>query len=538
MSPIATPPGMMKMGNRLVPISKPFGAAKTVSKKFLIVIQFYEGDRLATEELCLLIAALQRTRNHEADILLMRRQDSREISAPVVAKLQEKFDKVLTHVCRRTDAKSHPHGPNQMFGDLATLTTHSAPFATEYYAFVNLEGGDCTPTRPGWIGELIAEWRTAAQQGAQIIGYIHDTPTTHMNGVAVWPTGILRKIPQLIGAGPQVPYDIYHRNRILPLARATPLIRFKYRQPTITPAELFAADATGIACCLYHGVKDGSARAAVRARHVTFTEMVDVPRITIPPRPMMASSQGLSATPVDQTVPALEVGALMASEDAPSFAATPTVSISTYPETLTSANIAAPGPSSPIVYTYAHKHAGVNKAEFDAILEAWKQGWSSRGWNPVVLGLRDAAKHVRFDEFQAALEKLPCATTRPSVTHDFNRWLALEVVGGGLMVSSDVLPADFTPANSGLHQWGEKPVVLQNVGAFFTKEQVASFVNVITTYDAQPDDQLNGKPHVTDQVIAARAYGLTSGLALARFDATKPNERKSVAMMKFLREGS
>lgn len=527
-----TPPGMIRMGHRFVPISKPFGSAKAITRKLLIALSYYEGDRGASEELALLIASLERVRNHEADFMLMRRADARDMNPAVVGKLAEKFDVVHKHACRRTDARGYPMGPNQMFGDLVSLMAHTPPFSTSYYAFLNLET-DCVPTRPGWIGELIAAWNGRSAEVAAL-GFIHNDPVEHLNGVAIWSSDILRKIPALIGASPQYAYDIWHSKRILPHAAPTDLIAFSYRQATVADGAPFTA-ANGTSPALYHGVKDGSARAAVKARHVTFTEVIK-------PNP---KAENLSAAEVAaEILPAtISVGSLTtfseAAADAAKAAAFPEVSAALVAEVFPENAAVATGlpdvpPKRQTVYTYAHKHAGVNKAEFEAILEAWKTGWTTRGWNPVVLGLRDAAKHPRFEEFQAAIEKLPCATTRPTVTHGFNRWLALDSVGGGLMVGNDVLPADFTPANCVLS--GKTAVVVDGVGIFFAKEPASNFVQTIISYDAQPADLLNGKPHVTDYTVAKTILrDLAADFRVVRFDNLPPNERKSVAMQKFLR---
>lgn len=498
---------MRMASGKLVPVSKPFGSSKVVVRKLLIALSYYEGDREAAEDLATLIADLERTRNREADILLMRRNDAREVSAPVKAKLELKFDRVRLHVCRRTDARGYPHAPNQMFADLAALMAHSAPFATDYYAWLNLET-DVVPTRPGWIGELSAAWHEAEAAGKSALGFIHDNPTPHLNGMAIYAPDIMKRIPQLLGSSPQVCYDIWHASRVLPVAEPTPLIYFSYRQPTITPGDLFAVQGA-IAPCLYHGVKDGSARSAVRARFVTFTDQAKPVVI------LHKSEQTLKMTelqdPTTFSVPSL--GAPVSGPDADSRA----------------------NPiNRPNVYTYSHKHEGVTKPELAAILAAWSKGWMSRGWNPVVLTLRDAAKHTRFDDFSAAIDKLPCVGDQKRMAHRFYRWLALDVVGGGLLTDYDVLPLKFTEAESGGVRVFSESAATPIFGAFLTKDASATWIEDIMRYDAQPGDQLNGKPHVSDSMIADE-------VGLSRDHTTDLNHvanfglgRKSVAMEQFL----
>ena len=92
MSNAPIPPGYMRMSSgRLVPISKPSSASAVKVRKLLIVLQYYEADREAAEDLGILIADLERTRSRQADIMLMRRADSGEIASGVQQKLAQKM---------------------------------------------------------------------------------------------------------------------------------------------------------------------------------------------------------------------------------------------------------------------------------------------------------------------------------------------------------------------------------------------------------------------------------------------------------------
>jgi len=521
------PPGFMKSNSgKIVPISRPSNAAATKKAKLLVCIQFYEGDRDAAEGLALLIADLERTRCHDADILLVNRADCRPLGPTVKTKLAAKFNKVLEHKCRRTDAKGYPHGPNQMFSDLVMLMGQR-PLVEDYYAFVNLET-DCVPTRPGWISELAEAWRAAKLTGKSVIGFIHDNPIPHLNGVAVWASEIMAIVGNkyLIGSSPSVAFDIWQAKRIEPHAAATPLIRFSYRKETITPAELFATHPHSpsdkrikeqqIAPCLYHGVKDDSARAAVRARHITFTD-----------KPAPALPEGVSPIMSGLRVPTL--AATESVSEAKKPAAAPAVA---QVETV-------PVEARPTVYTYSQRNHTVGNNDLAAIVAAWTKGWTTRGWNPIVLTFRDAAKHPRFDEFSTAIEKLPTSRDRKRAMHRFYRWLALNSAGGGLLVEYDVVPANFTPAQRSV---GEATTLYRAtkdsrmVGAFFGKDGSADFVSRIIAYDAQPEDRRDGRSDVNDETILARmAIPEVITAELAHFSSEEVgNERKGVAMERFL----
>lgn len=488
---------MMRSGTgRMVPASKPFGAAKAKTKKFLVVIQHYDGDVDFAEQLASLIADLERTRNHDADILLVRRSDSRFMSTTIQEKLASKFDTVHTHTCRRF-AKGHPFGCNEMWYDLVMLMAQAAPYATDYYAFIPMES-DAVPTRPGWISELIREFKSADIEGKAAIGFIHNDPRRHLNGVAVYAADLYNRVGSgiLRGGSPQVPYDIRHANSIIPIAKGTPLIRFQYRRPTISPAELFA-EVGGVSPAIYHGVKDMSALTAVRDRHVSMKA----------PAPEQAKAEELFGV----------VKMVEASPAAP------------IADTAKRTN----------VYTYFHKLTGTT-IETQTILDLWRKGWATRGWNPVILTFADVVKNPKFEEFTAALDKLPCATgDRRRWAHQFHRWLALESASGGLMVDYDVLPGDFTPAFLGdmtaIHfRAGDTDAPI--FGAFFTSEECSKFVAAIMAYDAQPSDKMGENAHVTDDSIARSvAEPAHDSVPLVHFSTEDVGkDRKSVRMEKFL----
>jgi hypothetical protein len=265
-----------------VPASVPSRAAHGNHQKLLIVLQYFDGDKESVEELALLIADLERVRNNQADILVFRRHDAGEFSVAALGKLRDKFNTVHYEQSRRRDAKGYPFGPNQMWADLVTMMGQMRQWNENYYAFLPLES-DCVPMRPGWIGELVEEFRTAKSKGFAAVGHIHTNPIEHLNGVAIYDTHLWRIVPgnKLNGAEPQVAYDIYHRGQILPIAYNTPLIMMEYQRPTIIADDLFKPWKDGFEPAMFHGVKDGSARAAVRARHITFSKDRDASNVTV-----------------------------------------------------------------------------------------------------------------------------------------------------------------------------------------------------------------------------------------------------------------
>lgn len=550
MSPVAQVPyGFVKMASgRIVPAQTSFGQPKQKAKKFLIVIQHYDGDVKEAEDLASLIADLERTRNHDADVMLFRRADSREMMPNIRTKLEAKFDRVFLQACRRIDARGYPFGANQMWSDLLMLMSQTAPFASDYYAFINFES-DAVPTRPGWIGELISAWRMANSVGIAAIGHYSTDPFIHLNGMAVYAADMYRRVGGniLAGGNPQICYDIRHGQTLLPYSKQTPLVFFKYRQASITPAELFAVQRDEMAPCVYHGVKDGSARAAVRARHITFTEKAPAVVITHSPSDAVLQASDVqdptSFTALDSAVVAT-VDALIDKQIEESVATAPphhaaAVSI---PATTGKITVQETPPKRPNVYTY-YSAKGRQSNESQAVMEAWKKGWTSRGWNPVVLTLREAAVHPKFDDLQARIEQWPMVGDRREMANRFNRWLALDGAGGGLLTDMDVLPGDFTPkmlAADGGSMVFRQTEESEMHAMFVNREDAAEWLATMLAYDAQPEDKRGAKPHVSDDTIVRRSgwqekknCGTTTGFPIIKITA-KPNDRLSAAMEAFL----
>lgn len=410
--PLSSASAMVRMGDgTYVPASRPSQSAQMQNQKFLIVIQYYEGDRESAEDLGSLIADLERVRNKDADILILRRHDANEFDRGVRTKLSDKFEKVFFETCRRRDAKGYPFGPNQMWSDIVTLIGQVPQWRNNYYAFLPLES-DCTPLHPGWIGELIEEFKMAKARGFAAVGHIHSDPVEHLNGVAVYDSNLWRIVGgnKLNGSDPQIAYDIYHRRVILPIAHNTPRIMMQYQRPTITAEDLFKPWKEGMEPAMFHGVKDGSARAAVRARHITHSETKDLSQRT--------------------------------------------------------------------VFTYEHQRP-TNQA-VGIKYQLWYDAWKSRGWNPVKLSLRDAVKNPKYPVIMEAVKRLKAVSAQTDFDERICRWVALEFLGGGLMVDPEVIPSNFTP-----ERFSPSPMVLSSgetrgvLGAYLDRPSLAAFFDAL-----------------------------------------------------------
>lgn len=465
--------------------------AATVSKaapnrKLLIVLPYFDGDKAESEELASLIADLERVKCRDADILLFGRADATEPSRDIRSKLEGKFERVLFERSRRKDAVGWPWGCNGMWYDMVTLFAQVQPWPSQYYAFIPLEP-DAVPTRPGWIHEVAKAFKEADADGKACVGFVHNDPKPHLNGVAVYAIDLWGRVGsnKLAGGSPQIPYDIRHADSILPLSVDSPLFRFEFRRATIAADDLFA-EHRGMAPAIWHGVKDGSARAAVRARHVTFSDKREIARQT--------------------------------------------------------------------VLTYYEPSDHTSAPESAAVLALWREGWRSRGWNPVVLSSRDAVKHPRFAEIVERVKKLPFIGHEQAHVNRFARWVALARVGGGLLVDYDLLPADFTPDDL-----TDEPFAINDLstgklcGLRLSRKEAATWIDAIVGYEPLPTDVVEETPCVTDAAIwraateiigGAISYDASSGeetaanlvhFSLSAVNKAKPGSLRSTVMDSYLR---
>lgn len=73
----------------------------------------------------------------------------------------------------------------------------------------------------------------------------------------------------------------------------------------------------------------------------------------------------------------------------------------------------------------------------EALLDFWKQSWSTAGWESRVLSLQDAKKHSLYQSFEKELDRL-CMDEFGKFS--LLRWLAMAGAGGGWLADYDAFP--------------------------------------------------------------------------------------------------
>lgn len=152
------------------------------------------------------------------------------------------------------------------------------------------------------------------------------------------------------------------------------------------------------------------------------------------------------------------------------------------------------------VYTY-YQPVLDNQNE---LISVWKRSWQKYGWTPVVIDENIAKQHPEFRRYFERIIQLPTVNPLAYETACYLRWLAMVVVGGGLMTDYDVMNYGFTPMNL-LSAQKAKPLTFlsQHVPCAVAGNEKAfqTVVDLIQFYIPGPRDTYQDRAHVSDMLI-------------------------------------
>ena len=134
-----------------------------------------------------------------------------------------------------------------------------------------------------------------------------------------------------------------------------------------------------------------------------------------------------------------------------------------------------------------------------SVLDLWKKSWIKQGWNPVVLGEVDAAKHPLYDQFRAKVRSFPTVNPGGFDYHAWMRWLAMANIGG-FSTEPDVINYGLTDIiePDDMTIYSVTPAM-----AFGTKDQYTELCKDIINHKLRVEDSYQGKPHISDQDFLA-----------------------------------
>lgn len=244
--------------------------------KCLVVIQGSATDQHAAVSLAHLIADIEPEKNPLADVML-----SNTHGVPILPSttnhLARKFGNVLTFISDRRDT-GWPAGPNGLFfASMDRIYMGVKREGWDYDAVIFLEP-DVVPLRAGWINEVYDEFLSKGKLCGGFLYTKMDHPISHINGAMIISPRIRQTYRDFFWAPNNVGWDCYHAPMLVQNGYASPLFWVDYKRGTIDRATLYRkikwaahhpCHKTKVQPCLYHGVKDGSAREIVRRKLVT-----------------------------------------------------------------------------------------------------------------------------------------------------------------------------------------------------------------------------------------------------------------------------
>lgn len=357
----------------------------------LCVLAYHHGDYTQAARLAKWIEELGGVRNHECMLVV----SSTTTTVGVIEALQRAFKTVYLHTPVHEE-HGWPQGPNSMWQDVARQISNPHPMALpapQPWFWMEPDG---VPLEPQWLDKIEAEYTSA---GKPFMGFKVTINVPHMSGTGVYPPQVEQYTNRLIDLGTlngntAHAWDLFFAADFQQFTHWTNLIHDVFWKG---PGEVLATfpdqESLGYinaGAVIFHRCKDSTLIDQLRGRFLN----TPVGRLVIP-----------SDIKVE-----------------PRFPGTTFVS------------------GQRCIFTYFNEVDGIDANNSRALIELWKKAWTEAGWNPVVLGPTDAAKHPLFTEAQAKWRSFPCQNPRGYEMACFNRWLAMSAVGGGWMADYDLFP--------------------------------------------------------------------------------------------------
>lgn len=227
-------------------------------------LQVCPYDAQSAIELCALIADLQGKKRNDLEFWVVHRRDTpRGYIEWMNESLHRAFERPYFFSAPNF-ADGFPMGCNLLWNSTmllaGTARTNGLTHATGILTFEP----DCVPLSSDWMDALADEWQAAH---AEVVGnLVGEGEGQHINGNAMFRIDLLQRYPELGAFGWNQAWDTYHAELLTRIGKNTDLIAQDYQIANISEEELFKPRKGGVVPALFHGVKDGSARTAVRTR--------------------------------------------------------------------------------------------------------------------------------------------------------------------------------------------------------------------------------------------------------------------------------
>lgn len=161
------------------------------------------------------------------------------------------------------------------------------------------------------------------------------------------------------------------------------------------------------------------------------------------------------------------------------------------------------------VYAYYEHHKDFRN-DFD-LIGVCADSWTKQGWEFELITRPFIERHPKFKQFNDRVTKLPTVNDRRFEEPAFRRWLALDMLGGGLLIDADVINFGYP-----VREYPHSVILADELESFpapiyFTAEHAAKFVDTIIGWpdEGQYDTDDFGNAHTSDMNILLRvkAFG-------------------------------
>lgn len=236
------------------------------TRKLILALQFWEGDRDRAMHLARLIADIEPGKNPRVDFAFVARFDTAP-TPEAIQQVSRKFD--VWTITGTRHGTGWPHGCNEMALDLFQQAGYRSkpgrPWAN--HKGIYLIESDVMPMCKDWLQRISDEWDVAQESGKFLMGAwsAFHSATGHINGNLIARLDIALKIKGLESCPPKAGWDAYFAPKFYPHWHKSILQQNHYDYRANIPPEILFSCVDGVTPpAVVHGVKDFSAERQVR----------------------------------------------------------------------------------------------------------------------------------------------------------------------------------------------------------------------------------------------------------------------------------
>lgn len=232
----------------------------------VFALQVYPGDVFAAIELATLIADLTATPRPDTEFWVVYRRDTPKTHIQFLSDTLFRASKTVLCIEAPNHGEGFPEGCNMLWNSTMLVAASLRRNGTTKAEGILTFEPDCVPLSRDWMDALSREWDVL---GKEVIGSLVPGNPPHINGNAMFGIDLLHRFPELGRYGYGQAWDTQHAELLVRIGAPTDLIVQRYNSTHVRREELFSTRTQGRAPVLLHGVKDGSARSAVRAQLIS-----------------------------------------------------------------------------------------------------------------------------------------------------------------------------------------------------------------------------------------------------------------------------